>query len=86
VFRHWRIGKLLGLPSLSFLAGNETKSPPEALHDSDFPDDKTVVEANGRVGFDQVLAWINSNFRNLHAQSTVTASTRRVTFSNDLAF
>ena len=53
----------------------------------DVIDQKAIVEANARIGFDQILVgWTDSNFRDLHVQSTVTACTRRETFSNDLAF
>ena len=45
---------------------------------------KTVVENNVHVGSDYALdGWMDCDLRNLHVQSTVTASTRCETFSND---
>jgi hypothetical protein len=57
------------------------------LDDFEFPDQKTIIEANDGMGFDRsLLGPTDSNFRDLHVQSTVTASTRCVTFSNDFVF
>src|SRR5215467_9843362 len=60
---------------------------PWGLDGFDVIDQKAVVEANARIGLEQIFAnRTDSNFRNLHVQSTVTASTRRLTFSNDFVF
>ena len=57
-----------------------------ALDDSDSLDHEAVVEDNIHVASDQtIVAWTDCNLRDLHVQSTVTASTRRKTFSGDLA-
>jgi hypothetical protein len=42
----------LWVPSLCFLAGMDTKKSRGAFNDSDFPDQKTVVEHNVRIGSD----------------------------------
>jgi hypothetical protein len=52
-------------------------------------DQEAIVEANGSIGFDEfIVDWTDSNFRDLHNHSNpkVTASTRWVTLSIDLAF
>jgi hypothetical protein len=38
--------------------------------DPDFMDQKAIVEANGSIGFDELLVgWTDSNFRNLNVHS-----------------
>src|SRR5215510_14584360 len=54
------------VPSLSSLAGNETESLRRALDNFEFPDQKTIIEANDRIGFDRsLLGPTDSNFRDL---------------------
>jgi hypothetical protein len=55
------------VPSICFLAGNEMKRPVGPLNDPDVVDQKTIVEANARIRFDQIfIGWTDSNFRDLH--------------------
>jgi hypothetical protein len=61
----------------------------QIFDDPDVMDQKTIVEANGSIRFDEILVgWTDSNFRDLHVHSNpnVTASTRWVTFCSDLDF
>ena len=60
------------------------KSPVGPLNDLNSLDLETVVKNNVHIGADYAVnGWMDCDLRDLHGQSTVTASTRRETFSND---